>query len=274
MPAGALEAEGDARVAALAHEVDERGHRLVVGNGHARPRVIATGAGPIEVEDPRINGQTGGRGNRRAVPVPQPDPGPPTALATAPTLPRRCIVPPMTTGKAAALMVLLALALAACGSDPPKGSATSGGATTAPSGAGSARSVTGTATTANGHYRITLAVGAGTPGGAATVCAPGAAPGGSSLSVGVTVVNTDNRAAPFPPLRVELDAGGSPAPVPVRDSSGTCSFTPHDGALQAGASVTLPGSTPAIDDNAAPGSAGRLEVAISENDFTLAVPVP
>ncbi len=55
MLAVALEAERDACLAALAHEVDERGHRLVVGNGHARARVIATGAGPIEVEAPRIN---------------------------------------------------------------------------------------------------------------------------------------------------------------------------------------------------------------------------
>ncbi len=55
MLAVALEAERDACLAALADEVDERGHRLVVGNGHARPRVIVTGAGPIEVEAPRIN---------------------------------------------------------------------------------------------------------------------------------------------------------------------------------------------------------------------------
>jgi len=55
MLAVALEAERDACLAALAHEVDEHGHRLVVGNGHARPRVIATGAGPIEVEAPRVN---------------------------------------------------------------------------------------------------------------------------------------------------------------------------------------------------------------------------
>ncbi len=179
----------------------------------------------------------------------------------------------MTTGKAAGLLVVLALA--ACGSDPPKASATYGGTTTsAPGGAGSAHSATGTATTANGRYRITLAVDDRTPGGTATVCAPGAAPGRSSLSLVVTVVNAENRAVPFPPLRVELNAGGSPAPAPVRDSSGTCSFTPHDGALDAGASVTLPGATPAIDDKAAAGSAGRVEVAISENDFTLAVPVP
>jgi putative transposase len=55
MLAAALEAERDAYLAALAEEVDEVGHRLVVGNGRARPRVIATGAGPIEVEAPRVN---------------------------------------------------------------------------------------------------------------------------------------------------------------------------------------------------------------------------
>jgi putative transposase len=55
MLAAALEAEADAYTAAFAAELDERGHRLVVRNGHARPRVIATGAGPIEVEAPRIN---------------------------------------------------------------------------------------------------------------------------------------------------------------------------------------------------------------------------
>ena len=55
MLGAALEAERDAYLAALAGEVDEDGHRLVVGNGRARPRVIATGAGPIEVEAPRVN---------------------------------------------------------------------------------------------------------------------------------------------------------------------------------------------------------------------------
>ena len=55
MLAGALVAERDAYLAALSEEVDERGHRLVVGNGHAVARTIATGAGPIEVEAPRVN---------------------------------------------------------------------------------------------------------------------------------------------------------------------------------------------------------------------------
>ena len=55
MLAAALEAERDAYLAAFADERDEDGHRLVVGNGRAQPRVIATGAGPIEVEAPRVN---------------------------------------------------------------------------------------------------------------------------------------------------------------------------------------------------------------------------
>jgi len=50
MLGAALEAERDAYVAAFAEELDDEGHRLVVGNGPARPRVIATGAGPIEVQ--------------------------------------------------------------------------------------------------------------------------------------------------------------------------------------------------------------------------------
>ena len=55
MLAAALEAEVDAYVAALADERDERGHRLVVRNGHAEPRTITTAAGPIEVDAPRVN---------------------------------------------------------------------------------------------------------------------------------------------------------------------------------------------------------------------------
>jgi putative transposase len=55
MLAAALEAERDAYLAALADERDEKGRRLVVGNGRANRRVIATGAGPVEVQAPRIN---------------------------------------------------------------------------------------------------------------------------------------------------------------------------------------------------------------------------
>ena len=55
MLAAALKAEADAYVTALAGEVDEYGHRMVVRNGHAEARSIVTGAGPIVVEAPRVN---------------------------------------------------------------------------------------------------------------------------------------------------------------------------------------------------------------------------
>ena len=55
MLAAALEAEVDAYLAGLAGERDERDRRLVVRNGHADPRTITTGAGPIEVRAPRVD---------------------------------------------------------------------------------------------------------------------------------------------------------------------------------------------------------------------------
>jgi transposase-like protein len=55
MLAAALEAEVDAYVSALADDRDDRGHRLVVRNGHAEPRSLVTGAGPLEVRAPRVN---------------------------------------------------------------------------------------------------------------------------------------------------------------------------------------------------------------------------
>jgi transposase-like protein len=55
MLAAALEAEADAYIARLVGELDERGHRLVTRNGHARPRTITTAAGAVEVRAPRVN---------------------------------------------------------------------------------------------------------------------------------------------------------------------------------------------------------------------------
>jgi putative transposase len=55
MLAAALEAEVEAYVSSFTHEVDQHGHRLVVRNGHAEPRSLVTGAGPIEVRAPRVN---------------------------------------------------------------------------------------------------------------------------------------------------------------------------------------------------------------------------
>ena len=55
MLAAALEAEVAAYVAAHAGELDERGHRLVVRNGHAEPRQVLTSAGAVAVRAPRVN---------------------------------------------------------------------------------------------------------------------------------------------------------------------------------------------------------------------------
>jgi transposase-like protein len=55
MLAAALEAEVAAYIAAHADELDEQGRRLVVRNGHARPRQVLTSAGAVEVTAPRVN---------------------------------------------------------------------------------------------------------------------------------------------------------------------------------------------------------------------------
>jgi len=55
MLAAAPEAEVDQYIHELAAERDERGHRLVVRNGHHRPRTVVTAAGPVEVTAPRVN---------------------------------------------------------------------------------------------------------------------------------------------------------------------------------------------------------------------------
>ncbi|MEU5978201.1 IS256 family transposase [Streptomyces sp. NPDC047315] len=55
MLAAALEVEVNQYIAELAAETDEAGRRLVVRNGHHRPRTVTTAAGPIEVRAPRVN---------------------------------------------------------------------------------------------------------------------------------------------------------------------------------------------------------------------------
>ncbi len=55
MLAAALEAEVNQYIAELAAETDGAGRRLVVRNGHHRPRTVTTAAGPIEVKAPRVN---------------------------------------------------------------------------------------------------------------------------------------------------------------------------------------------------------------------------
>jgi putative transposase len=55
MLATALEVEVAAYIQAHIDAVDDRGRRLVVRNGHARPREILTGAGPVPVAVPRVD---------------------------------------------------------------------------------------------------------------------------------------------------------------------------------------------------------------------------
>jgi len=55
MLAAALEGEVAAYIAGHAGERDETGRRLVVRNGHARPRQVTTAAGAVEVRVPRVD---------------------------------------------------------------------------------------------------------------------------------------------------------------------------------------------------------------------------
>ena len=71
MLAAALEDEVAAYIAAHAAERDENGRRLVVRNGHARPREVTTAAGALEVRAPRVadrrvDGATGERARFRS----------------------------------------------------------------------------------------------------------------------------------------------------------------------------------------------------------------
>jgi transposase-like protein len=60
MLAVALEAERRAYLDAHTDERDERGRRLVVGNGYHQPREITTGAGRVEVTAPRVDDRRDG----------------------------------------------------------------------------------------------------------------------------------------------------------------------------------------------------------------------
>jgi transposase-like protein len=75
MLAAALEAEVEAYLARFVDHVDEQGRRLVVRNGHARPRPVTTAAGAIELAAPRVNDKrvdaaTGQRQRFRSVILP------------------------------------------------------------------------------------------------------------------------------------------------------------------------------------------------------------
>jgi transposase-like protein len=59
--AEAIEAEVEQYVQTHGTERDERGHRVVVRNGHLPARKIASGLGPIEVQAPRVEDRRAGR---------------------------------------------------------------------------------------------------------------------------------------------------------------------------------------------------------------------
>jgi len=59
MLAAALQVEVAAYIEQHAHERDERGHRLVVRNGHHGERQVTTAAGAVAVRQPRVNDRRG-----------------------------------------------------------------------------------------------------------------------------------------------------------------------------------------------------------------------
>ncbi|MGI8983989.1 MAG: hypothetical protein ACR2HM_05585 [Acidimicrobiales bacterium] len=133
-------------------------------------------------------------------------------------------------------------------------------------------------TSADGHrYRITLALGARPAAGAVLDCPGAPTTGRYVLPVTLIVANAAaDRAAPFPPVRLEtgVPSGAKPAPVMVRDTAGACTASPRVASVGAGASVVFNGTSPLIDEGAAPGSAGRIEVKVSETTFSLSAPLP
>ena len=133
-------------------------------------------------------------------------------------------------------------------------------------------------TTTDGYrYGVTVDVGEPTTAGAADECPGTATPGRYFLPVTLTVENlAPDRPAPFPPLRIEMTTapGTRPGQVMVKDAAGACTFAPRLPSIAPGASVVFKGTTPAIEEGAAPGSAGRIEVKVSESSFSLATPVP
>ena len=172
--------------------------------------------------------------------------------------------------------------LAACGEEPadegPGQTVTSTVTSTPTSTTVPGRTYSADLTTTDGYrYKITVLVGPRSPTGSPEACPGTATPGRSYLPVTLTVANAAvDRAAPFPPVRVELTTapGTKPGQVLVRDPAGTCTFSPRGSSIGPGASAVFQGTSPAIDDSAGQGTAGTIEVKVSETAFSLAAPVP
>jgi hypothetical protein len=170
----------------------------------------------------------------------------------------------------------------ACGDDSPSVDAgqavatTTAAAVTTTTTAPAGHSYAGELTTTDGRYKVTVALGARSATGGAD-CPGTAASGHTFLPVTLIVANSaTDKAAPFPPLRIEMTtaAGATPAQVMVRDATGACTFTPKVASIGPGSSVVFNGTSPPIDVGAAPGSAGQIRVSVSENNFSLVAPVP
>jgi hypothetical protein len=184
-------------------------------------------------------------------------------------------------------LAVLGSVLVACGeSSPTVASGQGAGSTTTAAAAVTTTSVTTAAaaghsyaaelTTSDGRYRVTVALGAASATGGPE-CPGTAAASRTFVPVTLIVANlATDRSAPFPALRIEMTsaAGAKPVQVLVRDSSGTCTFSPRVSAIGPGASVVFNGTSPPLDAAAAPGAAGRIQVSVGENAFSLVAPVP
>jgi hypothetical protein len=180
-------------------------------------------------------------------------------------------------------VVVAAAALGACGDDPAEEAPGQATTTAAAAPAPTSTTIGGSSysadlTTTDGHrYRITLAIGTRSQTAGVLDCPATPAAGRYSLPVTLIVANAAvDRPAPFPPVRLELaaPAGTRPGQVQVRDPAGACTFTPRVASLGPGSSAVFNGTTPPIEEGAAKGSSGRIEVKVSETTFSLAAPLP
>lgn len=178
-------------------------------------------------------------------------------------------------------MAVATALLGACGDDPAVEDAGQPATTPAPAPATSTtltQAHTAELTTTDGYrYKVTVLLGERTRTGSPDECPSTAVPGRYFLPITLTVANlATDRPAPFPPLRIEhaTTPGTRPGQIMVKDPAGACTFFPRVPSIPAGATVTFRGTTPPIEEGAAPGSAGRIEVKVSESTFTLAAPVP
>ena len=172
-------------------------------------------------------------------------------------------------------MVFAGAVLAGCGRGSPSAQPASTSAVTATTVPG--RSYSSDLTTTDGYrYRIAVLVGLRSSTGS-PACPAAASAGKAFVPVTLTVSNeAADKPAPFPPLRIEMISapGAKPDKVLVRDPSGSCTFTPKVPQIAPGASAVFPGTTPALEEAAAPGTAGQIQVSVSESRFSLLAPVP